>query len=155
MKEHLSLSQFSQELAQAIPHIARFSRALLSSKSDPLTEGKITLPQYLVLDLLDTGGSLKMKDIALALHISLPAVSGLIKRLVALAMVKRVYDEIDRRVVYVIITGRGKRTVEYVKSARKRIIHEMFSDLSERERVLYLRIIRKVKKSLYGKNDKT
>lgn len=154
MEEHLSLSKFSEELAQAMPHIARFSRALLSSKSDPLTEGKITLPQYLVLDLLDTSGSLKMKDIAVALHISFPAVSGLIKRLVGLAMVKRVYDQNDRRIIYVIITARGKKTVEYVKLARKKIIREMFADLSDRERVLYLRIIRKVKKSLYGKSSK-
>lgn len=154
MPKKITISQFSEEIVKIIPHIARMSRFALDRDSDPLTEGKITLPQYLALDILSTKGSMKMKDIAGALGVSLPAATGLVSRIVSMKMAKRVYDKNDRRVIYISLTPAGKKTIGQIRLARKKIVEKVFEDLSDKEREIYLNIIRKVKKSLYEKSAK-
>lgn len=151
MSEQSRISQFSEELIQTIPYIVRLSRFILSRHADALTQGKITIPQYLVLDMLNAMGTLKMKEIARGLRISLPAATGLIDRLVNMRMVRRVYDPNDRRVIFVTLTSEGKKTIEQVKLARKKMIQGIFGGLTDKERKVYLRIMRKLKKILYEK----
>lgn len=146
-----NIAQFSEELTKTISQIHRFSQVLLKSHADPFIKGIITLPQYIILDILASGGPLKMKDIAHIQQITLPAVTGMIDRLVGLKMVRRIPDENDRRVIFIAITQSGKRVLESVKNARKKIIEQMFSDLTDEERKTYLSIIRKVEKKLYAK----
>jgi len=153
MNQRLEISRFAEELSKTLPYIIRFSQSLAGIEPDPLTEGKITLPQYISLDLLDSDKLFKMKDIAGQLRISLPAVSGLIDRLVRLKMVKRSYDPDDRRVIYVSLTEQGKETVDKVRSARRKIITRIFSNLNSQERETYLTLIRKIKKMLYERQN--
>tara|TARA_B100000315_G_C14364230_1_gene489863 strand:- start:47 stop:514 length:468 start_codon:yes stop_codon:yes gene_type:complete len=154
MPVNSNLSQFSQELTQTISQIWRLSRAMLKNKADPFVKGLLTFPQYIALDFLSSAGSLKMKDLAKALHVSLPAATGLVSRLVSMKMVKRKLDSSDRRVIYIEITKVGQKGVENVKSARKKMIEQIFANLSDSERRTYLKIIRKVRKNLYEKEDK-
>lgn len=154
MAKQSNLSSFAAELAQAIPYLARFSRAMLGQRSDPLSAGKITLPQYIALNVLSVKELIKMKDIARAMRISLPAVTGLVNRLVRMKMVKRSYDSKDRRVIFIVLTSLGKKTTESVTLGRRRVIEELFSDLSDKEREIYITIIRKVKKIVYEKSEK-
>ena len=155
MTRQSNLSRFAEELSQILPYLIRSSRLMQGQKSDPLTTGKITFPQYIALNVLDTDKPTKMKDIAKPLRISLPAVTGLINRLVRLKMVKRSYNRADRRVIYIELSALGKKTIEDVTLARKTMIEEFFSDLSNEEREIYLTIIRKVKKLVYEKSTKT
>jgi DNA-binding MarR family transcriptional regulator len=141
-----SLAAFSEELSRILPHIVR---GMFKRQTDALGRGKITIPQYLSLDLLNTHGVLKMKDIAKELNISLPAATGLISRLHRLGMVKRIFDEKDRRVIYITPTPKGKATTEHIRRQRQRAVQEVFSKLTEKERDSYLRILRKLKKILY------
>lgn len=151
MVEKSHIQQFAQELTESISYIQRMARTLLKQRSDVLIQGKVTMPQYLSLELLSNKGCLKMKDIAKALNISLPAATGLVNRLVKMKLVKRAYDKSDRRVIFIELTGEGKNTTERTKLARRGVIEEMFGAISEEERESYLRIIRKVKKSLHEK----
>jgi len=151
MTRKTNISQFAEELTKTVNHIHRFSQALLKSRADPFIKGVITLPQYIILDILASAGPLKMKDIAKAQQITLPAVTGMVDRLVALRMVRRIPDENDRRVIFIAISQSGKKVLESVKNARKKIIEQMFSGLSDAERKTYLAIIRKVEKKLYEK----
>ena len=139
-----SIRAFSRELMQVFPQVIRGMKV-----TDALGRGAITLPQFLSLDLLYSQGFLKMKDIAHALDISLPAATGLISRLVRMGMVERVYDTKDRRVIYVNLTSKGKKMVAQVKSQRQKKIEHVFGKLSEKERSVYLQIIRKVRNILY------
>ena len=148
MAKNLNIQQFSQELAESISFIQRMARARLKKRSDALIQGKVTMPQYLSLELLSNRGSLKMTDIAKALNISLPAASGLINRLVRMKLVKRTYDKSDRRVIFIVLTPEGRKTTDSTKAARRKIIEDMFSGLSDKERQDYLKIIRKVKNNL-------
>lgn len=136
-----SLSSFSREIMELMP---QFLRGTLKKQQDALVRGHITLPQFLTMDLVDLHGSLKMKDIASALKVSLPAASVTVDRLFKTGLVKRVSDQEDRRVIYVTLSPRGKKLLEEVRSQRRKIIEEVFGKLSEKERQTYLDILRKL-----------
>jgi len=153
MIKKAKISKFSEELAQAITYIQRLASSMLKKRADALIQGKITFPQYVALEALNSDKPLKMKDIAKTLKISLPAVTGLVSRLVAMRMARRVYDERDRRVIFIVLTDKGKKIIEQTREARKKIISEIFSVLSEGERQAYLGILQKIKKAFYGKDQ--
>ena len=141
MAKH-SLELFSNEMARLLPHVIR---GMTKNQSDALGRGKITVPQYLLLDLLNTHELLKMKDIAGELNITLPAATGLVNRLHLIKMIKRIYDKNDRRVIYIELTARGKETIKQVSSQRQKAIQEVFVNLTESERNSYLSILKKLK----------
>ncbi len=141
MAKH-SLESFSSEMARLLPHVIR---GMIKNQSDALGCGKITVPQYLLLDLLNTHELLKMKDIAGELNITLPAATGLVNRLHLMKMIKRIYDKNDRRVIYIELTAGGKETIKQVSSQRQKAIQEVFVKLTESERNSYLSILKKLK----------
>jgi DNA-binding MarR family transcriptional regulator len=142
------ITKFSQEVFDLVPHLIR---GMFKRKMDALGKGYITLPQYLSLELIDSHGSLKMKEIAKELNVSLPAATGMIDRLYHLSLVKREFEPKDRRVIKIVLTAKGKKVLADVREKRRKAIEEVFSNLSEKERQSYLRILRKVKDILYEK----
>ncbi|MFH1904829.1 MAG: MarR family transcriptional regulator [bacterium] len=141
MAKH-SLTLFSSKMSRLLPHVIR---GMLKKQSDALGRGKITVPQYLLLDLLNTHELLKMKDIARELNISLPAATGLVSRLHLIKMIKRIYDKNDRRVIHIGLTARGEKTIKQVSSQQQKATQEVFVNLTESERNSYLSILKKLK----------
>jgi DNA-binding MarR family transcriptional regulator len=141
-----TINSFSEEMMRLMPQIVK---GVLRRQSDALTQGRITIPQFLTLILIDSKLSVKMKDIAKEFNISLPAATGIIARLFKMSFVKRVYDDSDRRIIRVVLTPKGKKIVEQVKTKRKKFVESVFGKLSERERQAYLRILRKLMIILY------
>lgn len=137
------LSVFSEEVLKTMPLIMR--SVFKKGKNDLLVKGKITLPQCIVLDILDSKNNVKMKDIAGELNVTLPATTGLIDRLVKLGMVKRAYDAKDRRIVFIVLTAKGKSGLTEIRASRKKTFEEIFSKLTQKERDDYLQILRKLK----------
>lgn len=152
MKNSQKTSNFTDELADSISSIQRLARAMLKKRSDALIQGIVTMPQYIALEFLITKDTVKMKDIAKYMHISFPAASGLVERLVSLGLVKRTSDKEDRRVVYIELTSKGKKIALTTMQARKHIIKDIFGCLTDAEKNTYLRIIRKIKKGLHEKS---
>lgn len=113
-------------------------------RNRPLAAGKLTLPQCLALDIVDTHQSLRMKDIAQELGVSLPAATGIIDRLVRMRMVKRLYNEADRRTISIALTVKGKNVLHKIRSLRRKTFEEIFSKLTDLERLSYLAVLRKV-----------
>jgi len=150
MKYH-SLSDFSEEVASLIPKLVR---GMYKRQTDVLGKGKITIPQYVCMDLIGTRGPVMMKEIAVALDISLPAATGLVERLYITGFVKRIFEPTDRRIIRIVLTDKGKKAVKEVKEKRKTIIKDVFSHLSENEREQYLKILRKVVNWLNKKTKK-
>jgi len=151
MIKKMTISQFSQELSHIITDIHRLSRSILTQSEDALLQGKITFPQYIALSSL-TAKNLKMKDIARTLGVSLPAVTGIINRLVKLKMVERSYDLNDRRVIFIALTTRGAKVTKFIEEARRKFIEEIFGELTDIERNTYLSLLRKVKKISHEKS---
>ncbi len=154
MTKNSQITKFSQELDQTIGYIHRLVSSVIKLRTDALMQGKITFPQHIALEILSVEKSLKMKAVAKALRVSLPAATGLINRLVVMKMVERVYDTNDRRVIYIILTPKGKETLERIRKTRRKAIEEIFGVLSQEERQTYLGILRKIKRTFHEKNQK-
>lgn len=146
-----SLSSFSEEISKILPYLMR---GMFKKGFDVMGFGKITIPQFMTLDILDFYKTIKMKDIAKILNISLPATTGLVGRLHKIGMIKRIYDKKDRRVIYISLTPRGNQAVKKVRIDRKKMIENLFSKLTEKERENYLKILRKLKKVVENENSK-
>lgn len=146
----LSAAQFSKELVSVLPQVMR---GVLARQSDALTRGKVTAPQFLVLDFIYNKGPVKMSVLARALAVSLPAMSGLVNRLHKMKMVLRLYEEQDRRIIKIQLTTKGTEIVKTFRIQREKILAEIFGQLAEKDRRDYLRIILKVKDILYKKGD--
>lgn len=140
---------FSRRLMEVMPQVMR---GFLRTQTDALTKGQITAPQYLVLDMIAVAGPMKMTDIARELSVSLPALSGLVNRMYKMKLVKRMYPEKDRRVIRIDITIKGRNLVILIASQRRKMFEKIFSELTERDRGEYLRIILKIREILYKKN---
>jgi len=153
MSENTNITKFSQELNEMISSIHLFLRSIMQQQPDDLTEGKVTMPQYLVLSILNTQQSLKMTNLAEILHISLPGVTGLVNRMVKMGLVQRTYQESDRRVIFIQLTSNGKQAVARIESARRKAIERIFINLSPEDREAYLNILRKIRKVLHEKDD--
>ncbi len=142
-----NITEFSKEVLNLMPYLVR---GMFKKHKDQLGRGQISLPQFLSLDLIDTYGAVKMKDIARELNISLPAATGIIERLHHSGLVRRVANPFDRRVIKIVLTPKGKGVLENTRRVRRRAIEDVFSCLTENERRQYLGILRKLKNAMYG-----
>lgn len=136
-----SLSQFAEEMIQLLPV---FLKGMLRDRKDVLTTGMISVPQFILLNLLSNSNKMKMNEIAGHLKVSLPAATGLVERLVVLDVLERSGDEKDRRVIYISLTQKGRQILKKVMETRKLAITEIFGNLTDEERTAYLHIIKKL-----------
>lgn len=148
MSNQLS-KNFAKELTVLLPLLMR---GILKRQSDEIAQGKITMPQYLVLDLIETRGALKMSEIAAVMSVSLPAMTGIVDRLHQTAMIERCYDPKDRRLIRINLSVKGRKMVHKIRKQREDTISDVFGQLTEQERRSYLKIIKKVVDVLYKKN---
>lgn len=141
-----SLADFAKKLTEIMPLIVR---GFLKRQSDEVTRGKISIPQFLTLELIYANGSMKMTRLAKGLAISLPSMTGLVDRLYKMGLVKRRPDEHDRRIIKIELTQKGKDVVGKILKQRLEFISEIFGKINEAERAQYLRILTKIKEILY------
>lgn len=94
------------------------------------SEIELTMAQFRVLDLLNTGPR-RVSDVATALGIGLPSASSLIDRLTDKGLAERQHDTADRRVVTCQITAAGRVEVERlyrIGQARMDLLVEVLTD---------------------------
>lgn len=150
MKGH-SVSEFAKNLVAVLPQVMR---GVLRRQNDALTTGKVTPQQFLVLDIIYTEGRQKMSCLAGTLAISLPAMTGLIERLHKMGLIKRMYEENDRRVIRIALAPKGVDVVKSFRAQREKIIAEIFGKLSEKDREEYLKILFKIKEIIREQEEK-
>lgn len=99
-----------------------------------VTELELSFSQVKMLLLLDDRGEQSVKDVATALHLSLPATSRAIDGLAQRGLVDRRECEVDRRAKIVSVLPAG-REVGAAMAAMRRTVYEQFAaDLSDAER---------------------
>ncbi|RJO65470.1 MAG: MarR family transcriptional regulator [Candidatus Omnitrophota bacterium] len=141
----LALSEFADRLSSIFPVMAReFARHYMG---DFYAE-KITLPQFLVLEFLFLNRESKMKDLALAMHVSTAAMTGIVDRIVRDSYVVRIFDPKDRRIIKIKLTSQGAELVKRINAQRRKMAMSLFGKISEAERENYLRIVTKIKDAL-------
>jgi len=143
----MPLSEFADKWNEIMPVLMReFARM----QPAEVYKGKITLPQILILQHLNSQDLVKMTDIANFMKVTTAAATGIINRLVKSGYVLRVLNDQDRRVIKVKITPKGLLLMKKLAlDRRKKVIH-LFSKVSEQDRRDYLRILTRIKDTISG-----
>lgn len=125
-------------------------RGFAQRESNYLSRGKITLPQLWVLEYLSRRESCPMNELARFFCISRPAATGLVDRLLSQNLVGRGGDPQDRRVVRVHLTSKGKRILADIWNQKRRMLVEVFGEISPKDRAQYLSTLERVVAILGG-----
>ncbi|MCX6340419.1 MAG: MarR family transcriptional regulator [Candidatus Aureabacteria bacterium] len=140
-----SVQEFTDEVNEIIPCLIRiFGR----TQAKQLCRGKITFPQFFILDYLSKTGESTMTGLATFMSVTTPAMTGMVTRLVDSGYCQRAYDAGDRRIIRMRLTPRGHGIVRKVNAERRRMIVDVFGGLSARERARYVRLLRHVHRTV-------
>jgi len=137
-----TLLEFADKMNEVMPGIIQgFARR----QADELYKGKITLPQFLILDFLSQQGESRMTDMAHFMHVTTAAMTGIVDRLVGYGYVARVYDPEDRRIIKIKLTPHGSALVKKINTQRRSMVIKIFGSISETDRQDYLRILMQIR----------
>ena len=138
----LTLTEFAKRISEIMPFIMReFSRR----QANELYKGKITVPQFFILDYLYTQDGSRMTDLAKFMHVTTAAMTGIVERLVKCGYVVRIPEPDDRRIIKVKITPRGLELVKRICHQRRQMTINIFGKLSEDDRKEYLRLLTRLR----------
>ncbi len=138
----ISISEFADRLNEILPVVIR---EFAKRQAGELYKGKITLPQFIILDFLNKKGPSKMSDVARFMGVSTAATTGIVDRLVKCGYIKRAHEPNDRRIVRIKSTPKGIELTKRINSQRRKMIINIFSRLSSSERDDYLRVLMRVR----------
>jgi len=138
---HPSLKEFADRMSSIIPVIFR---ELARRQTNELAQGKISLPQFLILDFLNSLGELKMSDIAKHMRVTTAAMTGMVDRLVCCGYAERLSVPNDRRVIKIKATVKGIELVKRIYQQRRQMIIDIFGQLSQQDRENYLKILTQI-----------
>ena len=148
----LTLSDFAERIEDVIPAVMRgFSKM----QTNELFKGKITLPQFFVLNHLDKYDESKMNELAKVMDVTTAAATGIVDRLVRYGYIVRAYDPKDRRVINIRPTQKGSDMVKRIGRQRKEVTREVFGRISREERENYLAIMLHIRDILMGEKKST
>ena len=135
----LTLSEFADKVNEIMPAIMR---QFYKQKSDKFYKIKITIPQLVVLEMLEReDGEMRMTDLARSINVTTAAMTGIVERLVRDGYAVRTSNTEDRRIIKVRPTAKGARVAKSAIERRKGIFQKMFGVISQAEREEYLRIL--------------
>ncbi len=136
-----SLMQFSDKMNSILP---LFIREMVKRQVNELYRGRITFPQFLILELLYKEKESTMTNIARSMSVTTAAATGIVERLVRDGYVVRINDSKDRRIILIRLTVKGADLVEKIRQQRRIMINDIFGKISEEERQNYLNILLKI-----------
>lgn len=136
---------------EQLPIISRYFH---SSKTFDFDEMNITLPQFILLEIVRKKDCPKMTDIAGELNVTLSNVTGMIDRLIESGYVERADDPQDRRIVRIRLTAKGKSTTQKAFEQRKRCIGQVFAKLSCEDQKTLLKITEKLVEAIKQEGGK-
>ena len=137
----MNIDLFGQRMVDLLPQMMR---GFVRRESNYLSRGRITIPQLGVLEQLSRQKETTMHGLASLMGITCPAATGLVDRLIAQGLVSRQGDRKDRRVIRVNLTPKGRRVLDNIWSQKRRMIQEVFGQLSASDRAQYLATLEKV-----------
>ena len=139
--KNISLAAFSDRMNELFP---RLVRGIARQGDNYLTKGVITLPQFWTLNFLLKRKDCPMRELADSMHLGFSSMTGLVDRLAKQGLVERRRTEKDRRVVFVNISGKGRKVLCEIFDQRRKMIMSLFGNLTARERFEYLYILEKL-----------
>jgi len=93
----------------------------------------ISALHFEIMKLLHESGTLHVAEIGEKLQIARPQMTHLIDKLVDVGIAERQIDETDRRMIKIVLTDKGKATVDERESNMRKAIRETLSCLTSEE----------------------
>jgi DNA-binding MarR family transcriptional regulator len=115
-----------------------------------MSDVELSLPQSLMLLELNQAGTLSMKELSQRLQMNQGVATRMVDRLLEKDMVKRRRDKVDRRVVLVSTSVKGKRVAEEMERVNKTKIMELFQAVSIKEREDFLNFLKSLERHFEG-----
>ncbi len=122
----------------------RASKLMRGAADEAMSRHGVRVGQNLVLEVLwDTDG-LTPGELAERLHVSTPTVVKSATRMEATGLVSRRRDEVDRRLVRLHLTDRGRSVQTAVEAARDELERRATTTLTDAERRHLINALRKI-----------
>jgi DNA-binding MarR family transcriptional regulator len=119
-----------------------FRRRILENVKKEGLKHDLTLSQVEILYFIGLSGKRTMKDIADYLKITPPSVTTLVEEMEEKGLVKRINDKKDRRVVFIILTEKTRKTFTSICKQKELIFKEMILRLNRKDQKILERIIK-------------
>lgn len=141
MSKNVSLEGFADAMQRLMPV---FLGAMVRRERNAISQGIITLPQFLGLGFLREHPGSPVHAFAETLGVQLSSASGLIDRMVHKGLIKRTRSKEDRRVVLLTLTTKGEKMVDEIAVQKRQSLAGIFVPLTPEERTVYLGLMQKV-----------
>jgi len=130
--------------------VVRVAESFKRDASALFREHGLTFSQYNVLRVLDASvdGENTMRDTGKIMLASGANMSGIAKRLEKSGFIIRKGDPSDDRLKRLMITEKGKRTLEEISGAKERRIRTYLKGYSEKEKTVLLDMLREMRKRI-------
>ncbi len=124
------------------------ARSLKHALELKLHEYNITASQYTILELLWKHNGLSFTNLGKVLYFDNPTITGMIDRLVRAKLVRRNRDRIDRRVVKIYLTPKGRELESVIPKIAQSINIKAVENFTEDEKNAVLNLTRRIHKNL-------
>ncbi|MBI5023625.1 MAG: MarR family transcriptional regulator [Candidatus Omnitrophica bacterium] len=119
-----------------------------------LSNRRVTQTQFFVVTAIHANRRCSMRVLAESMHISMPAISGIVDRLVKSGYARREEDPEDRRLVMVELSAKGKLLVKQFQDAASARWEDILKAFSAGELDSFYHLIRKLNDGMReGKGD--
>ncbi len=105
---------------------------------------KVTLQQYLTLNILIKKGRCMVSDLSRNLGVALSTMTELVNRLVKKQFIKKAKDLKDRRIVWIDLTKKGAKIIQEINRKKQEHILSILEKLTEKERKLLVDILERI-----------
>ena len=138
------------ELMEMIFKVSRQMKSEMSYSND-LTH--LSVLQIQALFFINQKEKVTMGDIAQYFHIELPSATSLVNKLFDQNLIKRSEDQLDRRLVMIMLTSEGKKLFEQATRDRQKKVKKTLSFLSTSEKSALLTILQTIYSRLQKQNE--
>lgn len=107
----------------------------------------VTIFQVKILLLLLEKGKLSMKELSVMSRVEPPTMTEFISKLISKGMVKRDFDPLDRRMVFVSLTKKGMSFIENVVEDQLDVYSSLINCLDTYEKKMMCKLLQKIIKN--------
>lgn len=119
---------------------------LFKGKMKGFSDVSLSITEVGALHYINKRRETTMKELSEFLEITPPSTTAVIDKMIKLNILKRSFNEDDRRNVILSLTNQGKEMFEKARKEKIKIVKNILSCLSEKERLELCRIFKKILK---------
>jgi DNA-binding MarR family transcriptional regulator len=124
----------SKELILQIIELRRQLNRVINDRTlDSWMKLSVTVPQLKSLFYVSRYGKINISSLASGLRVTPPNVTGIVERLVEQGLLSRTSDNVDRRVLWLEMTDKGKALVDELREGRANEMRKVLGELTTEE----------------------